>query len=130
MQAKKFSLFLLTLLLFASLILAAGYLVGTLTNIAVSFSDLATLTAGFSVITLIIFFIFLRGTYREKGSQVLHLLVALSFKLLLELVFALIWFLVVKKTKQETVVLFFILYLAFTLFSILSMLNALKHKSL
>jgi len=130
MQAKKFSLFLLTLLLFASLILAAGYLVGTLTNIAVSFSDLAILTAGFSVITLIIFFIFLRGTYREKGSQVLHLLVALSFKLLLELVFALIWFLVVKKTKQETVVLFFILYLAFTLFSILSMLNALKHKSL
>ncbi len=130
MQTKKFSLFLLTLLFFASLIIASGYLISTITNVAVTFADLAILTSGFSVITIAVFFIFLRGTDREKGSQVLHLLVALSIKLLMELVFALIWFLVVKKTKQETVILFFILYLAFTLFSILSMLNALKHKSL
>ncbi len=130
MQTKRFSFFFLTLLLFFTLILASGYLISGWTRIAIPFSDLLILTGGFSVITLIIFFIFLRGTAHEKGSQVLHLLVALSLKLLMELVFALIWFLVVKKTKQETVVLFFILYLAFTMFSILSILNALKHKSL
>jgi len=130
MQTKKFSLFPLILLLFATLVIASGYLIITWTHLAISFSDLLILTTGFSVITLVVFFIFLRGTSREKGSQVLHLLVALSLKLLLELIFALVWFLVVKKTKQGTVVLFFVLYLAFTLFSILSMLNALKYKSL
>jgi len=130
MQTKKFFLFLPTLFLFAVLLLASGYLITGWFSIAIPLSDLAILTAGFTVITIVIFFIFLRGTARENGSQVLHLLVALSLKLLMELIFALIWFLVVKKTKQETVVLFFILYLAFTMFSILTMLNALKHKSL
>ncbi len=130
MVLKNYSRLVFYLLVFNILLLSAGSLIIRSVNLAVSFSDLLLLCGGFSVITLIIFIIFLKGTTKEKGSQVLYLLVSVSLKLLLELIFALIWFLVVKKTKQEIVVLFFILYLAFTLFSIFSMLNALKHKSL
>ena len=63
-------------------------------------------------------------------NQTLHSLVAVSIKLLLEMVFALVWFILVKKTGLPSVLLFFVLYLAFTLFSIFIIVKTLKNKSL
>jgi len=60
----------------------------------------------------------------------MYLFVALSLKLLLEMFLALIWFIVGKKTGTISVILFFVLYLAFSLFSIFYMLKSLNDKSL
>lgn len=48
----------------------------------------------------------------------------------MELVLALVWFFIIKKTTAASLLLFFVLYLAFSLFSIFRMLNTLKNKSL
>jgi hypothetical protein len=74
--------------------------------------------------------IFFRGQKRDPQSQTMHLLVALGIKFIIELIIALLWFFVAKKSGLESVILFFVLYLAFTLFSVLVVLKTLKYKPL
>lgn len=120
----------LLLIFLEILILIAGYLVASNFNIGVLFSEIALLSVVFTLISLLTLFIFFRGQAKESGSQTLHTLVSVSLKLLIELVFAFIWFFIVKKTGLSNVLLFFVLYLAFSLFSILTILKALNYKSL
>lgn len=118
------------LLLFTLLIVASGYLLINLTALDLNLREIATLTICFSFISFISLLIFFRGRKREPDSQTMHLFVATGIKLLLEMVLALIWFFVAKKTEVTSLILFFVLYLAFSLFSIFYMLNTLKNKSL
>jgi hypothetical protein len=82
------------------------------------------------MISLINIVIFLKGQTKEPDSQTLYSLVAVSLKFLLELVLALVWFIVAKKTSLPSVLIFFVLYLTFTLFSIWVILKTLKNNSL
>jgi hypothetical protein len=124
---RKYSIGLLLLDLF---ILLAGYLLVTFMDVTLKFSDIAILTLCFSAVILLSLYIFSRGLKKETASQTMHLLVAVTLKMLLELVLALLWFFVAKKTFTSSLLLFFVLYLAFSLYSIFLMLNTLKHKSL
>ena len=92
--------------------------------------DIAILSTVFSLIALITLLIFFKGQTKEPDSQTLYILVAVSLKFLLEMVFALVWFIVAKKTSLASVLMFFVLYLCLTLFSILVILKTLKNKSL
>lgn len=118
------------LLLLVFLVLSAGYLVVELTSATLLFSDVAALTLCFAAITLLSLSVFQRGRNKEPGSQTMHLFVALAVKMLLEMVLALLWFVIAKKPYPSNLLLFFVLYLAFTLYSIILMLNTLKSKSL
>jgi hypothetical protein len=112
------------------LVLNAGYFILSNFSTGLHFSDIAILSAVFTIIALTTLIIFLRGQSREPGSQTMHTLVATGLKFLLELVLAVIWFIIAKKTGLSSVILFFVLYLTFTLFSIIIMLKTLKNKSL
>ena len=92
--------------------------------------DISVAGVGFSAISIITISIFFKGQTKETDSQTFHTLVALSLKFLLELIFALLWFIVAKKTSLESVLIFFVLYLALTLFSVFIILKILKNKSL
>jgi hypothetical protein len=111
-------------------VLAAVFLLERFTKTAVIFSDAAVLALCFSVITISSLYVFTRGLKKETDSQTMHILVAVVIKMLLEMVLALIWFFVAKKTYTSSLLLFFVLYLSFSLFSIFYMLNTLKHKPL
>jgi hypothetical protein len=112
------------------LILAAGYYLISTGILNLLISDLLLLALFFSFITVITLIIFLRGQSKEPESQTLHSLVSVSLKFLLELVLALVWFIVAKKTSFTSVLLFFVLYLTLTLFSVWVILKTLKNKSL
>jgi hypothetical protein len=118
------------LLLLDIIILPAGYLLVTITGVTLRFDEIAVLTLCFSAIVLLSLYIFSRGLKKEPGSQTMHLMVAVSVKMLLEMILALIWFFVAKKTFTSSLLLFFVLYLAFSLYSIILMLNTLKTKPL
>jgi hypothetical protein len=118
------------LLLLDLLLLLAGYLLVATTDVALHFSEISILTLCFSVIILLSLCIFSRGLKKEPENRTMHLLVAVTLKMLLEMVLALIWFFVAKKTFTSSLLLFFVLYLAFSLYSIILMLNTLKHKPL
>jgi hypothetical protein len=110
------------------LLLIIGYLFVQTVNPVIPFSDIAIAASVFSIISFITLFIFFRGRTKEPDSQTLYVLVAISLKFLLEIVFALIWLIVVKKTSLPSVLMFFVLYLTLTLFTILNILKSLKNK--
>ena len=125
-----FKKYLTGLLLIVLLTFFAGYLLLSLTETKLSFGGIILLSLSFFSLTLISLIIFGRGQKKEAGSQTLHILTAISVKMLLEMVLALIWFFVLKKTSPSDLLLFFVLYLAFSLYSIIFMLKTLKSKSI
>jgi hypothetical protein len=92
-------------------------------------TDAVVLTACFTVAALISLLIFFDGTSSDARKSVLMTLVAVSVKFLLSLIIALLFFVIFKNRETGSVILFFILYLAFTVFILLTFLNILKKKS-
>lgn len=125
-----FTKYLSGLLLINLIILVAGYLSVKLIPAFFHFGDILLLALCFSAINMLSVFIFSRGIKRDPESQTMHLMVAVSIKLPLEMVLALIWFFVAKKTYASSVLLFFVLYLALSLYSISFILKTLKSRSL
>lgn len=120
----------LILLFLNILFLGAGNFLILYYNLKLVLIDIGILGSAFSVITLITIVFFLKGQNKEPDSQTLYSLVSVSLKFLMELLLALVWFFVAKKTSITSVLLFFVIYLTLTLFSIWVILNTLKNKSL
>ena len=80
-----------------------------------------------SFTTLLIFFI---GQLKVAETQPVYTLLSIGLKFILEAILALIWFVVAKNLLTQYVLLFFVLYLAFTIFSVLIILNVLNNKAL
>lgn len=118
------------LLLLEALILASGYFIISKSGTGITFGETALLSAIMCLIAVVTLVIFFRGQGKDPSSQTMHSLVAVSLKFLMELVLALVWFFVVKKTQLASVVLFFVLYLTFTMFSVLIMLKTLKNRAI
>ena len=118
------------LLLIDLILMGAGYLFGSLEPGFIHFGDLLLLGLCFTAINILSVIIFSRGIKRDPESQTMHLMVGVSIKLPLEMVLALIWFFVAKKTYASSVLLFFVLYLALSLYSIYFILKTLKSRSL
>jgi hypothetical protein len=92
-------------------------------------TEAVLLTMCFTVAALISLLIFFNGTASDVERSVLMTLIALSVKFLLSLIIALLFFVIFKNREAGSVILFFILYLAFTVFIILTFLNVLKRNS-
>ena len=118
------------LLVLNVLLLSTAYLLSSILNLNLNLKEAFILSSVFSGISLITLLIFFKGQSKEPDSQTLYILVAVSLKFLLEIVFALIWLIVVKKTALSSVLMFFVLYLTLTLFSLGVMLITLKNKAL
>lgn len=127
---KSVGNYIIPLLLLTILIMAAGYIIVTIAETVILPSDILILPLLFALVTLLTIVVFAAGVKREPRNQTFLSLVALGVKFILEMGLALIWFFVAKKTGAASVVLFFVLYLAFTLFLIFIILNSLKNKSL
>jgi len=122
--------YILLLLILNVFIAGSAYFLGTIHIITLLFTDIVILSLFFSIIAIITLIIFLRGQTKDPESQTLHSLVSVGLKFLLELVLALVWFIVAKKTSLDSVFAFFVIYLTLTLFSVLIILKTLKNKSL
>jgi hypothetical protein len=125
-----FRKFLTGLLIICLLIITAGFLLVRFTETPLFFNDVLILTASFSVIGVISALIFTIGLKKGPEARTMYIMIASALKLLLEMVLALLWFLIVKKTYLASVLLFFVLYLDISLYSIFYMLNTLKTKPL
>jgi len=76
-----------------------------------------------SLAALIIFY---RGVRKNPKDQTFHTFISVSSKFLTELVITLIWFAVMKKTGFADILLFFLLYLAFSIVVIVTILKTLR----
>ena len=112
------------------LIICSGYLLKPLIKTTDFFPDLVILSIIFTFISIISAFVFLKGQPKEPQSRAMHTLVSVGIKFLLELILALLWFLIAKKTSSQSVFMFFVLYLTFSSLLIFTVLKALKNKAL
>ena len=87
------------------------------------------LAGGFSIIAFISLLIFFNGQRSDPEKSVFMTLITLGVKMLLSFVLALLFFVVFKNSRTGSVILFFILYLAFTFFVFLTIFSVLKKKS-
>ena len=117
-------------MLFGLLLLLAGFIIIKTTGLKILFSEIALLVFFFTLITLTSLAIFFRGQSHEPASQTLHTLFSVSLKFLLELILTLIWLIVLKKTLTALVIMFFLIYLAFSSFLLIVVLITLKNRSL
>ena len=120
--------YILLLVLLNVLLLITAYLLVSVVKANLNFPDIVILASSFSVVALITLFIFLKGQTKEPDKQTLYTLVAVSLKFLIEIVFALLWFILAKKTSLQSVLMFFVLYLALTLYTIWVIVKTLKNK--
>jgi hypothetical protein len=127
---NRFSKYVFFLALLNLLIALAGQVFISITAEHFDMSSLLGLLAAFSLISVITVLIFLRGRSKDPQSQTMHTMVAMSLKFLLDLIAALLWFVVAKKNSTSFLLMFFVLYLTFTLFSVIYILKTLKNKPL
>lgn len=127
---KRFLKYILFLFLLNVLIISTGYFLTKIVTPNLVFINIVVLSLLFSVIGIVTFTVFLRGQTREPSSQTFHTLVAISLKFLLEIGLALIWFIAAKKNSLQSLLIFFVIYLTLTLYSILVISKILKHRSL
>lgn len=108
----------------------SGILLNMLSGINLSVKDIFALSSIYTIISIITLTIFIHGQSREPDSQTMHSLVAVSLKFLLDMVLALGWFHIAKKTSFICVLIFFVIYLSFTLFLIIVIFKILKNSTL
>ncbi len=127
---KPLQKYIVVLAVLELIVLLAGFFLTSNLNTGLRFTDIVILSIVFSLLGLLVLIIFFRGQNRDPASQTMHSLVSVSSKFLLELVFIFFWFFIAKKTGLSSVILFFVIYLTFTLFSVIVILKTLKNKSL
>jgi len=127
---KQIFRYIIRLLLFNIFVSGAGYLIFIFSGIKLSFVDIPLLSLLFSIIALVTIVIFLKGQTREPESQTLFTFVSVGLKFLLELLLALVWFIFAKKTSLPSVIIFFVLYLTLTLFSLQTIIKTLRNRTL
>lgn len=87
------------------------------------------LAAGFTLAAFISLLIFFNGFYADREKSVFLTLIALGVKMLLSFVLALLFLLVFKNDSFGSIILFFVLYLAFTVYVVFTFTSVLKKKS-
>ena len=124
--ATRYYLRLLALsLIFVILVITLKRLYPSLYDI----TDALWLTAGFTLAALASLLIFFNGFFSDREKSVFLTLIAMGVKMLLSFVLALLYLLVFKNDAIGAIILFFILYLAFTVFVVFTFTGVLKKKS-
>jgi hypothetical protein len=119
----------LLLILYSLLIVAIFLSVNGISELRIPSKDLLLLTGGSTLISLAALMIFFFGQNTNPEKKVFSTLIALGVKMLLSFILALLFFVVFKNRETGSVILFFVLYLAFTVFVILTLLRIIKRKS-
>lgn len=118
------------LILLTIIILISGSLLISRAGLPVESSSLFSLTLIFTIVNGVTLAIAFAGQGRDKKDQPGFTMASVSVKLLAEMVIALVWFIDEKKSAAPNVLLFFILYLSFTLFSVITIVKTLRSKAL
>jgi hypothetical protein len=122
---RQYFLLLILSMLMILLVIGANVINPSLINPVASL----LLTGGFALAAFISLLIFFNGQQSDPEKSVFMTLIALGVKMLLSFVFALLFLAVFKNNQTGSVILFFILYLAFTVFVFLTIFSVLKKRS-
>jgi len=119
----------LLLILYSLIIVAVLLCINGISPSLVHLKNILFLTGGFTLISLTALIIFFFGYNTNPEKNVFSTLTAIGVKMLLSFILALLFFVVFKNKETSSVILFFILYLAFTVFVFITFQKIIKRKS-
>ncbi len=122
---KIYLILLLIYLAFAVL----GFLLVQLVGIGLNFSEISLMLTGALIISFISTTIFLRGLNQDKSKNVLSTLIAIVLKFFLFMVLIGIFLLVSDELTISFLIAFFIIYLSYTLYLLITFVSILKSKN-
>jgi hypothetical protein len=126
----KVIFFLIRLFLIYFFLSIVFYILPEFFNIGIPFEQSALILSGSYLISNIILLIFIKG-YKLGGKFLLtHTLAAISLKFILYLFLIIIVFFYSKNRSLEFILTFFVIYLSFTLYLLISFVKQLKTKNL
>jgi hypothetical protein len=129
-RLKLYFKYLIFLFLFTIAFFAIGFFIVNILHTIFTLGNVIFLVLTFSAISFTTLLIFFTGQLKVTETQPVYTLLSIGLKFILEAILALIWFVVAKNLHTQYVLLFFVLYLAFTIFSVLIILNVLNNKAL
>lgn len=127
---SRYLKYFLSLFILFLVVCCGSVILNSVFSLGMNVSSVIFITLSFALSALLSLVVFFRGMSHQGSEQAMHTFVAVGIKFLAELFIALIWFIAAKKTSAEYIILFFVLYLAFSLFYIILILKTLKKKSL
>ena len=92
--------------------------------------NIPALIGGFTLISLTALIIFFSGIGKNAEKSVFATFIAIGVKMILSFVFALVFLVIFKNRETGSVVLFFIIYLVFAIFTFSTFFSILKKKSM
>jgi hypothetical protein len=92
--------------------------------------NIPALTGGFALISLTALIIFFSGYGKNAEKSVFATFIAIGVKMILSFVFALVFLVIFKNRETGSVVLFFVIYLVFAIFTFSTFFSILKKKSM
>ncbi|MCK4920810.1 MAG: hypothetical protein KAS71_07180 [Bacteroidales bacterium] len=119
----------ISLLLIYLILAVIGFIVIQISEIALSFKQISTLLTGALFISIIVITIFLKGLSMEKSKNVLATLLAIVLKFLLFIALIGIYALIFKELSLTFLVSFFIIYMTFTSYLLITFVRILKFKN-
>lgn len=122
---KYFRVYIHLLLIYLALALAGFFITRTL-GISLLFSEISTLLTGALIISIVVSSIFFNGFGSNKSKNVISTLLAIVLKFLLFIALIGIYALIFKDLSLTFLVTFFIIYLTFTSYLLITFVRILK----
>ncbi len=107
-----------------------SYFLNSFYSIGIPFEQSAVILSGSFIISIIVLLVFARGFKLGGKSWLTHTLAAISLKFILYLILIILIFFLSKNRSVEFILTFFVIYLSFTSYLLVSFLKILKTKNL
>ena len=120
----------INLLMYSLIIFMLLVLISLLIPTIIKISDIVLPSAVYPAITALSLTVFIIGSTKKPESQPVYTMGAIGIKFILSMVFAVIYFVVLKNTEAVYIILFFLLYLAFTVYLLRLIVKYLRINSL
>jgi len=118
------------LLFYSLIVFALSVAAINILETGLAFKDLLLPGLIFPAIIAVSFIVFIAGREKAPERQPVYTMAAVGTKFVLSSVFALTYFIILKRSGPEYIILFFLLYLAFTVYLLKVILKVLNVKSL
>ena len=109
-------------------LLLSGLIINRLFPGTADKSSLEILVVSFFILSSVVLSLNFFGSQKEAGSQTLYNFAAVGVKFVLAAVIALLYFEAFKKSGLNNILLFFILYLTFTVYLMIVIVKSLKNR--
>lgn len=112
------------------LFFVSGYILIPNISVAVTRVQFQLTLLYFFLFTILLFVLFYRGLTKKPRKGILYTFGAIALKLFFHMVFIMVFYLLTKNLTMDFIIVFFVLYLAFTLYLLFAFIKELKTKQI